>query len=75
MATSIAYTSREFATILADIRTNLQNATQSLPNVNDFLEIVPINFPIFNIADLAINIAVIFFLVEAMNRRSAQNGS
>lgn len=38
MATSIAYTSREFATILADIRTNLQNATQTLPNVNDFLE-------------------------------------
>jgi phage-related baseplate assembly protein len=38
MATSIAYTSREFATILADLRTNLQNATESLPNVNDFLE-------------------------------------
>jgi phage-related baseplate assembly protein len=38
MATSIAYTSREFATILADLRTNLQNATESLPDVNDFLE-------------------------------------
>jgi phage-related baseplate assembly protein len=38
MATSIAYTSREFATILGDLRTNLQNATETLPNVNDFLE-------------------------------------
>lgn len=38
MATSISYTSRDFATILGDIRTNLQNATLTLPNINDFLE-------------------------------------
>ena len=38
MAASIPYTSREFATILSDIRDNLKNSTQTLPNVNDFLE-------------------------------------
>ena len=32
--------------------------------VLDFLELVPINFPIFNIADISINIAVICFLID-----------
>ena len=30
--------------------------------VIDFIELIPINFPIFNIADISINIAVILFL-------------
>ena len=32
--------------------------------VLDFLEIVPIDFPIFNIADISINIAIICFIVD-----------
>ena len=32
--------------------------------VLDFLELVPINFPIFNIADISINIAIIFFIID-----------
>ena len=32
--------------------------------VLDFLEIVPINFPIFNIADISINIAMICFIID-----------
>tara|TARA_B100000700_G_C14500574_1_gene603843 strand:+ start:122 stop:610 length:489 start_codon:yes stop_codon:yes gene_type:complete len=32
--------------------------------VLDFFELVPINFPIFNIADISINIAVIYFLLD-----------
>ena len=32
--------------------------------VLDFFEIVPINFPIFNVADIAINIAIICFLID-----------
>ena len=32
--------------------------------VLDFLEIVPINFPIFNVADISINIAIICFIVD-----------
>ena len=39
--------------------------------VTDFLELVPISFPIFNIADIAINIAIICFGINAlMERRS-----
>lgn len=38
MATKIAYTSRDFFTILTDIRENLKAATDTLPNVNDFIE-------------------------------------
>ena len=32
--------------------------------VLDFLEILPINFPIFNIADISINIAIICFIID-----------
>ena len=32
--------------------------------VVDFLELVPVNFPIFNIADISINIAIICFIVD-----------
>ena len=32
--------------------------------VLDFLELVPINFPIFNLADVAINIAIVCFLID-----------
>ena len=31
--------------------------------VLDFLELVPINFPIFNVADVSINIAIICFII------------
>tara|TARA_Y100001968_G_scaffold295111_1_gene302243 strand:- start:1015 stop:1551 length:537 start_codon:yes stop_codon:yes gene_type:complete len=32
--------------------------------VLDFFELVPINFPIFNVADISINIAIICFLID-----------
>ncbi len=32
--------------------------------VLDFLELVPINFPIFNVADISINIAMICFIID-----------
>jgi signal peptidase II len=32
--------------------------------VIDFLALVPIHFPIFNLADVAINLAVLCFLVH-----------
>ena len=32
--------------------------------VLDFIELVPINFPIFNLADVSINIAIICFLID-----------
>tara|TARA_Y100001968_G_C19258389_1_gene667977 strand:- start:447 stop:905 length:459 start_codon:yes stop_codon:yes gene_type:complete len=32
--------------------------------VVDFLEVVPINFPIFNLADISINIAVLCFIID-----------
>ena len=35
--------------------------------VLDFLELVPINFPVFNVADISINIAVIFFILDIIN--------
>tara|TARA_B100001029_G_scaffold141350_1_gene120830 strand:+ start:492 stop:1022 length:531 start_codon:yes stop_codon:yes gene_type:complete len=37
--------------------------------VVDFLEIVPINFPIFNFADISINIAVIFFIIDIVRTK------
>ncbi len=39
--------------------------------VLDFLELVPINFPIFNIADVSINIAIICFLI-ALNKSKSR---
>jgi signal peptidase II len=38
--------------------------------VVDFLALVPINFPIFNPADVAINLAVICFAVDLWSNRS-----
>ena len=32
--------------------------------VLDFLELVPINFPIFNVADISINIAIVCFIID-----------
>ena len=37
--------------------------------VVDFLEIVPIDFPIFNFADISINIAVIFFIIDIVRTK------
>ena len=37
--------------------------------VVDFLEIVPINFPIFNFADISINIAIIFFIINIVRTK------
>ncbi len=46
-----------------------------LGHVTDFLELVPISFPIFNGADLAINIAVACFAIDALRRRRDSNGA
>ena len=37
--------------------------------VLDFLEIVPINFPIFNVADIAINIAIFCFIIDIIKTK------
>ena len=37
--------------------------------VLDFLELVMINFPIFNIADISINIAIICFLIDLLKAK------
>ena len=37
--------------------------------VLDFLELVPIDFPIFNIADISINIAIICFIIDSISTR------
>lgn len=37
--------------------------------VTDFLELIPINFPIFNWADVVINLAVICFAIDAFHER------
>lgn len=37
-----------------------------LGTVTDFLELVPISFPIFNVADVAINLAVVFLLLDLL---------
>ena len=38
--------------------------------VNDFIELVPINFPIFNIAHIAINIAVFCLIIETISKQT-----
>ena len=38
--------------------------------VYDFIEIVPITFPIFNVADIAINIAVLCFIIDIIKSRN-----
>ena len=40
--------------------------------VIDFIELIPINFPIFNFADIAINIAVICLLVENLKKEKTK---
>lgn len=42
--------------------------------VVDFLELVPIHFPIFNLADVAINGAVACFLLDAWQQRPRRRG-
>ena len=37
--------------------------------VLDFLELEPINFPIFNFADIAINIAIICFIIDIISSK------
>lgn len=37
-----------------------------LGSVTDFLEFVPVSFPVFNFADVAINLAVLCFLIDAL---------
>tara|TARA_B100002051_G_scaffold158416_1_gene149808 strand:+ start:574 stop:1029 length:456 start_codon:yes stop_codon:yes gene_type:complete len=37
--------------------------------VIDGLELVPISFPVFNLADVAINLAVLCLLIEAIRKR------
>ncbi len=37
--------------------------------VIDFLELVPINFPIFNVADISINIAIICFIIDIVKTK------
>ena len=36
--------------------------------VIDFIQLIPINFPIFNVADISINIAVLILLVDTIRR-------
>ena len=42
--------------------------------VIDFLELVPIHFPIFNLADVAINVAVACFLIDSWQQRPRRRG-
>ena len=41
--------------------------------VLDFLELVPINFPIFNIADVSINIAILYFIIDIIKTKEKSN--
>ena len=40
--------------------------------VNDFIELIPINFPIFNAADIAINLALICLIIDNISKQSSQ---
>ena len=37
--------------------------------VIDFIEFIPFNFPIFNLADIAINIAVLYYILDIIKSR------
>ena len=37
--------------------------------VLDFFELAPINFPIFNVADVSINIAIICFIIDIIKTK------
>tara|TARA_Y100001968_G_C19379967_1_gene729752 strand:- start:207 stop:668 length:462 start_codon:yes stop_codon:yes gene_type:complete len=41
----------------------------SLGYVRDFIELTPLNFPVFNIADLSINIAIVFLIFNALRKK------
>jgi len=41
--------------------------------VLDFLDIVPIDFPIFNIADISINLSIICFLIDIIRTSNIKN--
>ena len=43
--------------------------------VNDFIELIPIKFPIFNAADIAINVAVVCLFIETMSKHNKQDAS
>ena len=40
--------------------------------VYDFIELIPIQFPIFNVADIAINIALICMFVDTLKKNNAK---
>ena len=43
--------------------------------VIDFLELVPISFPIFNIADVAINVAIVFFIIDIIRSNAIKRAN
>ena len=44
-----------------------------LGSVVDFLEFVPVQFPVFNLADTAINLAVICLLIDLLRRQDGRH--
>ncbi len=38
--------------------------------VVDFIQLIPINFPVFNFADVSINIALIYIIFDILTRKS-----
>ena len=40
--------------------------------VNDFIELIPISFPIFNAADIAINLALICLIIDNISKQPSQ---
>jgi signal peptidase II len=46
-----------------------------LGSVVDFLEFIPIDFPVFNVADVAINLAVACLMIDLLQRGSHERRS
>jgi signal peptidase II len=44
-----------------------------LGSVVDFLEFVPVQFPVFNLADTAINLAVVCLLIDLLRRQDGRH--
>jgi signal peptidase II len=44
-----------------------------LGSVVDFLEFVPVPFPVFNLADTAINLAVVCLLIDLLRRQDGRH--
>ena len=44
-----------------------------LGSVVDFLDFVPIQFPVFNLADTAINLAVLCLLIDVLRRQNGRD--